>query len=132
METDVINQEEVDEFDNTVLWSIQEEVRATKSREQGYISGFYLIIAAVLIFLICVFVLYFANRKRKMGALEMMQDPNNVFEEFTDQEENNDEKEDNVPLIEISEDEETIKSPVAPDTTTSQPPSSLSSQIIQP
>lgn len=110
--------DEVDEFDNTVLWSIQEEARCNKAKENGNgVSGFYLIIAAVLVFLICVFILYFANRKKKVGALEMMQDPNNVFEEFTDQEENNDDNDKNeeIPLIEISEDEETIKSPVAPD-----------------
>ena len=90
--------EEVDDFDKTLVWAIEEEnLRAT--RGQG-IGTFYLVIVSLFIFVICFLVLYYSNRGKKLNTLDMLRDPNNVFDHFST------EYEDEVPLIELSEEEE--------------------------
>ena len=94
-------EDEIDEFDKTLIWSVEEEKLNAKRVSEMRIPSFYLIIAALFIFVTCFFILYYSNRRKKLGALDMMKDPDNVFEEFTEDGQDNEE----VPLIELSEDE---------------------------
>jgi hypothetical protein len=100
-------EEEIDDFDKTLVWMTEEE-NLRSVRKEGFPS-FYLIIAALFIFVVCFFILYFSNRRKKIGALDMMKDPDNVFEEFTDDDGQNDQNgdnEDDVPLIDLSNEDE--------------------------
>ena len=91
--------EEVDDFDKTLVWAIEEEnLRAT--RGQG-IGTFYLVIISIFIFVTCFLILYYSNRGRKLNTLDMLKDPNNVFDHFSTEYE-----EEEVPLIELSEEEQ--------------------------
>ena len=73
--------EEVDEYDATLVWAEQEE-KLRLTRGQG-ISSFYLIIGSIFILLICIFILYYSNRGRKdeITTLDMMRDPENIYDE---------------------------------------------------
>lgn len=95
--------EETDDFDQTLIWAIEEEnIRTTRGQNIG---TFYLVVTSVIIFVICFLVLYFSNRKKKTSALDMMKDPDNEFDEFDDEIEETDEE---IPLIDMSNDEEEI------------------------
>jgi len=93
-----------DDFDKTLIWAVEEEnLRA--NRGQG-VGTFYLVIVAMFLFVICFLILYFSNRGKKMNALDMMKDPNNVFDGYSESE-----YEDEVPLIELSEEVTPTKEP---------------------
>ena len=72
---------EVEDYEATVNWAEQEE-KTRLTRGQG-ISSFYLITGAIIVLVICFFVLYYANQGRldETGALNMMLDPDNIYEE---------------------------------------------------
>lgn len=90
--------EEVDNFDKTLIWAIEEEkLRATRGQSVG---TFYLVVASVIIFVICFLILFYSNRRKKTSALEMMKDPDNEFDEFDETET------EEVPLIDMSNEEE--------------------------
>jgi len=79
---------EVENYDATVNWAEQEE-KARITRGQG-ISSFYLITGAIFVIVICFFVLYYGNRGRldETDTLNMMLDPDNIYdEEFSYEEE---------------------------------------------
>jgi hypothetical protein len=106
-----------DDFDSVYQWSLQEEQKAMTRKNQGFgINTLYLIGISLLIFLIVFFVLYRANQNQKRNrnrktAIDLMNDPNNVFDEFsqnfTENNENNDSKSlkdsQDFPVIDISE-----------------------------
>ena len=93
-----------DDFEKTLIWAAEEEkLRAT--RGQG-VGSFYLVVTAIIIFVIIFLTLYFYNRGSKMNALEMMQDPDNVFDGYSETYE----EEEEVPLIEMSEEVEDVES----------------------
>jgi len=88
-------EEEVDEYDKTLIWALEEE-KTRINRGKG-IAPFYLIISSLVILLILCLILYFTNKEKKsIGALEMMKDPNNIFDDFSEE----------VELIDLSEEEE--------------------------
>lgn len=62
-----MNEVEVDDYEATLNWALEEE-KLRSNRGDG-IGSFYLIIASILIFLICLFILYLGNRKRKNQKL---------------------------------------------------------------
>ena len=81
---------EEDEFNVVCDWALQEEQKSTIRKTQGFgISNTYIFILVVLIFLIVLFILYLANRRRGKTALEMIRDPNNVFDEFSQNNDDN-------------------------------------------
>lgn len=84
---------EIDEYDSTLAWAIEEEKKRI-NRGNGY-STIYLIIISIIIFLSIFFILYISNKVNKPGALDLITDPENLFDELSPQ---------NIPLIEISED----------------------------
>ncbi len=92
-------EEENDDFDKTLIWSTEEE-NARALRSTSEIGSFYLVLGAFAIFVIVFFILFFANRGKKMNALEMMRDPNNVFDDVDEDEQEEVEVEE-VPLIDI-------------------------------
>ena len=92
-------EEETDDFDKTLIWSTEEE-NARALRSTSEVGSFYLVLGAFAIFVVVFFILYFSNRRKKLTALEMMKDPNNVFEDIDEDEQEEVEAED-VPLIEI-------------------------------
>jgi hypothetical protein len=91
-----------DDYENTVLWAIEEEKKRLQ-RGNGY-NLTYLLILFIIIFLVVLFILYFANRKKKGNALDMIRDPRNLFEEFSQDDEG-------IPLIDISEDHVATEEP---------------------
>ncbi len=95
-------EEENDDFDKTLIWSTEEE-NARALRSTSEIGSFYLVLGAFAIFVIVFFILFFANRGKKMNALEMMRDPNNVFDDVDEDEQEEVEAEE-VPLIDIPDD----------------------------
>ena len=106
-------EEEIDDFDKTLVWSTEEE-NARTARSSGEIGTFYLVLAAFFLFVFVFFILYFSNRRKNANALDMMRDPNNVFgdqeiEEENEDEDGNNENEDanneEIPLIDIPEEE---------------------------
>ena len=114
-------EEETDDFDKTLIWSTEEE-NARTTRNSGEVGTFYLVLAAFFLFVFVFFVLYFANRGKKLNALDMMRDPNNVFEDVEEldleDEAANDGQNTNheeIPLIDIPEEETapTTQAPVA-------------------
>ena len=112
--------EEEDDFDKTLVWSTEEE-NARANRGGSEIGTFYLVLAAFFLFVFVFFILYFANRGKKLNAIDMMRDPNNVFEDADEvegelegegeQEEDKDPNKEEIPLIDIPEEE-----PQAPET----------------
>ena len=93
--------EEVDDYDATLNWAIQEETLRT-TRGQGY-GSFYLILVSILILMFCFLVLYYSNRNRtnkvnkgnelneSLNALDLIKDENNIlFEEFSNVEDDDD------------------------------------------
>ena len=110
--------EETDDFDKTLVWSTEEE-NARSLRTTGEIGTFYLVLAAFFLFVFVFFVLYFANRGKKLNAIDMMRDPNNVFddpeeldiEDGDDEGEKQDTNHEEIPMIDIPEEE-----PLAPET----------------
>ena len=112
-------EEETDDFDKTLIWSTEEE-NARASRGGSEIGTFYLVLAAFFLFVFVFFVLYFANRGKKLNALDMMRDPNNVFEDveeldLDDEAEQQNPNHEEIPLIDIPEEENapTTQAPVA-------------------
>ena len=112
-------EEETDDFDKTLIWSTEEE-NARASRGTAEIGTFYLVLAAFFLFVFVFFVLYFANRGKKLNALDMMRDPNNVFEDveeldLEDEGEQQNTNHEEIPLIDIPEEETapTTQAPVA-------------------
>ena len=113
-------EEETDDFDKTLVWSTEEE-NARSLRSTGEIGTFYLVLAAFFLFVFVFFILYFANRGKKLNAIDMMRDPNNVFEDAdevegdadadAEQEQDKDPNKEEIPLIDIPEEE-----PQAPET----------------
>lgn len=99
--------EEVDDFDKTLTWALEEENVRT-SRGQG-IGTFYLVIASIVLFVIVFLVLYFYNRGSKVSALDMMRDPNNIYDDVSETE--NDEEEADFPKIDLSEERELKQQP---------------------
>ena len=98
-------EEETDDFDKTLIWSTEEE-NARALRGTSEVGSFYLVLGAFAIFVVVFFILFFANRGKKLNALEMMKDPNNVFD--IDEEEIEEESE--VPLIDIPDEEKILVS----------------------
>lgn len=92
-------EEETDDFDKTLIWSTEEE-NARALRSTSEVGSFYLVLGAFAIFVVVFFILYFGNRGKKLTALEMMKDPNNVFEDIGEDEQGEGEVEE-VPLIDI-------------------------------
>jgi hypothetical protein len=87
-------EEELDEYDETLVWALEEEkIRTT--RGQG-VSSFYLVVIGIIILFIVFLFLYFSNRGKKLTALDMINDPDNVFDEFSE----------DVELIDMTEDED--------------------------
>ena len=99
--------EEVDDYDATLNWAIQEETLRT-TRGQGY-GSFYLILVSILILMFCFLVVYYSNRNRANGtsgvnkgkdskditALDLIKDENNILlEEFSNVEDDDIEEED--------------------------------------
>ena len=111
-------EEETDDFDKTLIWSTEEE-NARSLRNSGEIGTFYLVLAAFFLFVFVFFVLYFANRGKKLNAIDMMRDPNNVFddpeeldiEDGDGEGEKQDTNHEEIPMIDIPEEE-----PLAPET----------------
>ena len=102
-------EEETDDFDKTLIWSTEEE-NARSLRSTGEVGTFYLVLAAFFLFVFVFFVLYFANRGKKLNALDMMRDPNNVFEDveeldLEDEAEQQNTNHEEIPLIDIPEEE---------------------------
>ena len=87
--------EEVDDFDKTLVWAIEEENLRT-TRGQG-VGTFYLVIVSLFLFVSVFLILYYSNRGKKRSALDMLKDSDNVFDHFST------EYEEDVPLIELSE-----------------------------
>ena len=73
--------EEVDDFDKTLIWAVEEE-KLRSSRGQG-VGTFYLVIISLFIFVTCFLILYYSNRGKKLSALDMLKDPNNVFDHYS-------------------------------------------------
>tara|TARA_R110001599_G_scaffold345083_2_gene569157 strand:+ start:1742 stop:2107 length:366 start_codon:yes stop_codon:yes gene_type:complete len=99
---------EEEDFDKTLLWAVEEEKLRT-TRGQG-IGTFYLVIASLFIVATCFLFLYFSNRgtKKTKNAIDLMRDPDNMFDNFSETYEDDvegDEEEEEVPLIELSEEE---------------------------
>ena len=94
---------EEEDFDKTLLWAVEEEKLRT-TRGQG-IGTFYLVIASLFIVATCFLFLYFSNRgtKKTKNAIDLMRDPDNMFDNFSETYEEVEEEE--VPLIELSEEE---------------------------
>ena len=94
--------EEVDDYDATLNWAIQEETLRT-TRGQGY-GSFYLIFASILLLLFCFLILYYSHRNNKvpkgsLSTLDLMRDEDNILlEEFSNVEEDveEDDVDDNV------------------------------------
>ena len=110
-------EEETDDFDKTLIWSTEEE-NARAGRGGSEIGTFYLVLAAFFLFVFVFFVLYFANRGKKLNALDMMRDPNNVFEDveeldLEDEAEQQNTNHEEIPMIDIPE-EETAPATQAP------------------
>lgn len=95
-------EDETDDFDKTLIWSIEEE-NARALRSSSEIGTFYLVLAAFFLFVFVFFILYFANRGKKINALDMMRDPENVFDQDLEDNEQDNEDENEVPLIDIPE-----------------------------
>lgn len=88
-------EEEIDEYDQTLVWALEEEqIRTT--RGQG-VNSFYLVVASIIILFTVFLVLYFSNKRKKSSALSMMKNSENVFDEFSEEE---------GELIEITDDDE--------------------------
>ena len=94
---------EEEDFDKTLLWAVEEEKLRT-TRGQG-IGTFYLVVVSLFIVATCFLFLYFSNRgtKKTKSAIDLMRDPDNMFDNFSETYE--DEVEEEVPLIELSEEE---------------------------
>lgn len=72
--------EEVDEFDTTVNWAIEEE-KTRLTRGQG-ISSFYLIVLSLIIIFICVMIFWFTKVKEEtISALSMMQNSEYIYDD---------------------------------------------------
>ena len=72
--------EEVDEFDTTVNWAIEEE-KIRLVRGQG-ISSFYLVILSLFVMFICVMIFWFTKRKDdSISALSMMQNSDYIYDD---------------------------------------------------
>ncbi len=88
-------EQENEEYDKTLLWAIEEE-NLRNGRGQG-VSSFYLIIGALFVLVIVFLILYYSTEKEeKLDALEMIQDPNNIYEDPSDEGE----------LIDLTEEED--------------------------
>jgi hypothetical protein len=102
--------EETDDFDKTLIWSTEEET-ARAARTGSEVGTFYLVLAAFFLFVGVFFVLYFANRRKKINAIDMMRDPNNVFEDVEDPDDNEeaqDADQEDIPMIDIPEEAQTL------------------------
>lgn len=99
--------EEVDDFDKTLVWAVEEEnLRST--RGQG-IGSFYLVIVSIFLFVSVFLILYYSNRGKKRTTLDMLRDTDNVFDHFSTEYEEEEEQE--VPLIELSEEGQASEEP---------------------
>lgn len=87
-----------DDFEKTLIW-VEEEEKLRITRGQG-VGTFYLVVLSIILFVITFLILYFSNRNKKMNALEMMKDPNNVYDNDDVSES---EYEEEVPLIDLSD-----------------------------
>jgi hypothetical protein len=86
-------EEEFDEYNDTLVWALEEEKLRT-TRGQG-INSFYLIVASIIILFAVFLILYFFNKGKKTSTLSMMRDPENIFDDFSEDGE----------LMEVTEDE---------------------------
>jgi len=73
--------EEVDDYEATLNWAQQEE-KLRIERGQGF-GSFYLVIGSIFIFLFCLLIFYYANKGRKdeLSALDMITDPEHIFDD---------------------------------------------------
>jgi len=97
--------EEVDDFDKTLVWAVEEE-KLRSTRGQG-IGTFYLVIVSIFLFVTVFLVLYYSNRGKKRSTLDMLRDSDNVFDHFSTEYD----EEEEVPLIELSEEGQVSEEP---------------------
>ncbi len=89
---DVIPEEKMDEFEDTVLWANEEE--KTRKPVENRIPSIYLIAIALFILVIVFFIIIkFSKAKENQSALSLIQDDDNMISNASDLE------------IEISDDE---------------------------
>jgi len=77
-------QEENEDYDKTLLWAMEEE-RLRSSRGQG-VGSFYLVVTALFVLIVVFLILYFQTDKNEnFNALEMIRDPNNIYEDLSEE-----------------------------------------------
>ena len=73
--------EDENDYEKTLLWALEEEKLRT-NRGKG-VSSFYLYLISLIIFIVFFLILYF-DKEKKINPIDMMKDPENIYDEYTE------------------------------------------------
>ena len=73
--------EDENDYEKTLLWALEEEKLRT-NRGKG-VSSFYLYLISLIIFIVFFLILYF-DKEKKINPIDMMKDPANIYDEYTE------------------------------------------------